>query len=139
MSTSPSAWRHPFFDSGRSTSGPSQCLRLPARPWRTKRTVTESASRREGVQDLPISGVGQRLFGRLDGQPADLVHLPVGTELAAGHAHGPVAHVLRPTVAVVVIGGRKLLAERHLQAGLLLDLVYRRLLGRFAVVELALG
>src|SRR5438270_8657838 len=102
MSTSPSAWCHPFFERGRSMSGPSQCLRLPARAWRTNRTVIGSSpSRGQGVQYLSVPVVGEGRLGRVDREPTNLVDLAVGMEAPAGHIHGPIPHVLRASVAVV--------------------------------------
>src|SRR4051812_9448009 len=75
----------------------------------------------------------------VEAQPAQLVDLVVGLELAVEHVHAPVAHGLGASLGVGVLHRAELLAQGTAIAGLLAHLANGGVLPALALVELALG
>src|SRR5688572_7393979 len=81
--------------------------------------------------------VAQQAIGVGGRQPAHLVDLVRGGELAVERLHHPVADDLGAALVVAVAGRRELVAEPAAQPDLLLDLAQRGVLPALAGVELA--
>src|SRR5438270_272173 len=121
----------------RSPVRPSACGCPPGRGARAE--PSSSASRKEAVDDVPITVVAEAGACFVGRQSPHLVDLLVGLEAAARRLHCPVPHLLRASVAVLVLGGRQLGTEYAAQPRLLFDLAQGRLLEPFARIELPLG
>ena len=102
------------------------------------RSSHQSLVTSHATENLPVPVIAQLLRRLAELEPLQLAHLVVRDELAARHAHLPVADRLRAVLRIPVGGEAELRAELAVQARLLLDLAQRRLSPRLARLELAL-